>query len=486
MSIIQSYWKFIVLALVVGVVVVGVLTFASPSPPAALTGDPDSSGTSLSMAFSNIADEAAERLDSSPLQIIGTIADTMNKGSLTLAFDFRDNEMLFGGNMGGSFVIFSDMENSEFATEIEINLLGGFMSIDFDIYFNSERIAFRSGIMGNDFYGITFSTFREDIAYFGPLIGLDDDTIEQIADSVEAFGAAIISGPDEGFYSPAEYLEPYIDLFAEFISSLEYSTETVAGATRIQFIVTEEHVLSLLNNLHTMLEEDENLRSSFEMFDDPLMQDMDMPTYNEILRGIRDAIRTLEDDVTIEFILEFYIDSQNRLSQMNIRASATVDNMPVGIVSITADFGRSLYDPWVVDLTYYADEDALDSSDGIPLFNFTWNFSDESQVFENTFDMSFDDESLTLASSWAPESGEFTLSFEGGGESGSLGGIFTVDEYGGSFLQFDDFNPSPTQTLSISIAALPGAEILPIEFINLDEWGQGFIDAIGMLTAFLP
>ncbi|MCL2565413.1 MAG: hypothetical protein FWE24_06335 [Defluviitaleaceae bacterium] len=486
MSIIQSYWKIIVLAVVTGLALIVVIAVASPaSPPESRVeaGTPDTPYASLDLAFLNLAAEAAERLESSPLQMLGAIADTMNRGSLAVDFSYRDSAVPFGGNVGGQVTLFSDAANSEFAIETVVNLLGGMMNIDVDLYINNERLALRSSLMGSAFYGITFSTFREDIRHFGPLIGLDDFMMEQIADFVEAIDISM----NEASYSPEESLEPYIDLFTEFIGGIEYSAEiTVEGYTHIQFIITEEDILAFLNSLYALIEEDETLRNALELYDNPIMEDIDMPTYEEFLREFRDAISEFENSISLEVVLEFLIDSQNRLEQMNIRTNASADGMPGGIVNITTDLGRSVYDPWVVNVVLYSDYDAFDSSDGVQLFNFTWSFSEDSHVFENTMDISFDNEGLSFASLWAEESGEFSLSFESGMDSGSLSGIFTSDEYGSFFLEFDDFNLSSTETLSLSLTASPGAEILPIDFINLDEWGYSFLDAIGMLMGLIP
>jgi len=438
----------------------------------------DASGVSFARVFESTVSETKERTGSSPLQALIILADTLESGNINVNFDYIDSAALFGGSVSGHVAFLSDARSQNYALEAVVGLMGGMMNIDLSAHLNSERFALHSTLIGSDFYGFTFSTFREDIRRFGPLIGMDEVTMAEISDLVELFGEAMNEARGSYNSNYADYV-PYINLLMEFMSGLEYTLEESDTITTINYIITHEDILIFLNDLYSVLERDSELRRTFDFYDSPLMQGNDMLTYDEFLLEMRSAIREFENSITGEVALEFSIDANDRLNNLTVSTDFEVDGMPSGIVTLTADFGLSVYDRWVLDV-------ALGNT---PLFNFAWNFSESSQGFENVMDITYSTwygtETFTLASLWPSGDGPFTLSFAGNNLSESFSGDFSTSEGGGFLLIPNDLNLSSTETLSLKITAAPGAEITPIEFINLDRWDQSLINSLDFIFGLL-
>ena len=146
------------------------------------------------------------------------------------------------------------------------------------------------------------------------------------------------------------------------------------------------------------------------------------------------------------------------------------------MLSIVLNLGTSARDLWSMNVT-------LTDSSGTERLDIDWHFNDESQGYENRLTIITDDDTFTLSSNWFPDSGDFTLRFRDRWIDERLSGTFIVENDGFSLRQ-DNIEIGFDQSLSLGISATPGVNIEPIEFINLDRWGQDLLDLIDALANF--
>ena len=449
----------------------------------------DTPSVSFAGVFEHLREETGRRIASSPLPAAGMLLDTLENGTVTVDFDYRNRAIPFVGNVSGRAALFSDALNHNYALEAAAGLMGGMMNIDFEAHLNSERFALRSSLMGSDFYGFTHSSFREDIQGFGPLIGLDAPTMEQMADFVELIAGHMSN--DAPLSGSVDYA-PYLNLLTEFIGGLEYTvedsellmvsvtgTETIA-VTEVNYFISHEDILVLLADLYSVLEEDTALRSFFYLYNNPLIQGLGMLTYDELLANLQSWISFLEHSASLEILLTFLINADDRLTWLGIHTSREDGALPALNISISADFGHSVYDMWRVDVIQGAED----------VFSFSWSFYEASDGFENILDVTysgpFSNESHSLTSLWSPEDGAFTLSYDNWlNESINIAGTFLVNDDDGFLLRLDGLNIGPTETLTLEITTAPGAEISPVDFIPMSLWGQSVVDMIGFVSGLL-
>jgi len=368
------------------------------------------------------------------------------------------------------------MENQEIALEADLNMQG--LDIDFELYVNNERAAVRSNMLDDNFYGITYSTFRSDIRGFGGLIGLDRATMDMMSDWVEAFYDAM--NADHDFMDGLDIgdFEQYKDLFSDFIRNLNRTSERVniesggetVSATRVEFTVTADDIIELLNDLYDMLENDDTLRAYFNDMAGDMFGFGGASVYDdEFLDEFRYILDEIERGLDGDITLAFYIGRGDRLLRMELYAYMGFDSEWVEI-AVTLDLGASVYDLWILEITVTDDF-------GTESVSIVWEFSENPRGFiVNTMTATSyhprGDDTVVFVSAWSPGSGDFTLSYEDDWGLESISGVFLLDGDGGFSLVFDDFDMGFGATLSIGITTTIGAEIEEIEFINLDRWNE--------------
>jgi len=469
-------WKII--APIAAVLLIGIIAISS-----VFTSGPVVTALSINAAFENLGSEMAERVENSPFVAFLMLEDILEDGSLTVDFVHSSGQGGFGMfDTRGSVTMLSHYETDESAFLIDVRV-GGFINVDLDIYLNTERLAARSNMLGNIFYGITFDTFRNDIHAFGPLIGLDNATMDELADFVEVFSESL---DNPMFTNSEEFIEPYMELLLSFAANLERSSDgaTVAvgsqniDVTRITFTITERDLANFLADLHTMLENDDALRSYIGL--QASLQDFNGASasiYDEFLVEFQEIIDELEQMISGSIIVELNISSENRLMSSTKVVDIEVDGTPIELTAIM-DLGASIRDPWTLDIY---------TEDGT--FGMLWTFQELYGMFENRLAFGTDNDTIaSLASEWFPETGEFTLFYGYYGtspEDGSISGLLGLDDEGGFNLTFSDsIDLGDGQSLSIGISGALGANIGQIEFINLDQWDADLVDMIFDLLNF--
>ena len=413
-------------------------------------------------AANNLNMEIETRVNSSPLRAITMIGPILEHGTTEVNFNFRDNRMSANGNV----TLLSDFHNREFA------LLGGIgiplMHVDFEAYLNRERLAARIPLMGMDFYGIIFNTFRHDLHIFGSMFGLDTAELDTVVTMVEEWERLINAD------SVSQHiLAPYLDILESFVRELNHTSErvdisvgsqqTTARVTRVEFTITETDIINLLRNLYTVLENDETMRS--------------LPNINDTLREVRRLISYVERNLDVRIRPAFYVGSDNRMMRITIHGDSIYNNERTHI-DARADFGASANDRW--ELFIAATSDFNETS-----ININWEYNETPAGYENV--ITFYEDGLPISRiiiTWNPHNGVFTRR-DDIAQIDYLTGVFTTDYNGGFSLRVNDFS-SGRSFMMLDIEAKPGAEIETVEFINLDRWSMTLIhDLQRSLLGFL-
>ena len=427
-------------------------------------------------ALDIMIEEAGLRMETTPFQVFPLMYDILADGTLSVNFDHRDDGLWGFGSTRGSVVLRSDTTNSEFAIEADLNAMG-FIVIDFAAFFNNDRLAFGSSLLGGDYFGITYSTFAEDFRIFGNAIGLSPDVIDDIASSVEGYFEMYTTEPDIDI-SVFEIAQ-YTIILSNFIRNLEFvsenSTLAVGGeqtnATRISTVITTGDLFALLADLLEVAEGDD--RFTPWTFGDTF--DGGNDDSSQIFRDALDELRTLGEEVHGDFSFAFYIGQDGRL----LRVVADIDYVDGDVSTYsttTINFGASYRDNWTLDVTTIS---LLDSSN----ITLSWDIDETSQGYRHSLALEYGSRlfshSYTLTSLWAPDTGRFTLSYleHRWNDSGSISGILNLEPDSFTIL-FDDFELGMDQFLSLEIVSERDANIPQIDYINLDRWDQSLINII--------
>jgi len=432
----------------------------------------------LSGAFAGLADELDARLEGSPFQAVGVLGDVLDNGQININFEHRNREMLFGGTTRGRATILADGQSQNYAIEAVVGLMGGLMNIDLELHINNERAAIRSGLAGNVFYGITYSTFRQDIQHFGRQIGMDAQTMDGLADAVEAIESFMNMNID----NPGLVFAPYIELLTDFIFGLEYTSgvEDFDGgeAHVVEFVASGEDMVSFLHRLGELFREHEQMFEAYleDWFEQGYISVADILMSVEAFEG--------------ELGLRVYLGQDERI--FRVKFWLYMEMAEIDGVSITFDFGREndALNLWTVSLGFIDFHDERTVYDMMAVGSVKWEISGDTQTTEHTIqivDTSWGFPIVTtLSSLWMPESGRFELSFDDGFSAGSLSGEIDFEDNGDFQIRLDTIDLSPTETLTIELEVIHGGvAIQPIEFINLDQWNQSLLDTINFILNML-
>ena len=481
-GVIQRWWKIIIPAALVAVVVAVGLFFVLGNLSPLLN---------LQRAMSNLEDEMMDRINTSPLKAVYMLADTLENGTTDVSFEY----MTWGMMMTGDVSFLSNTQRREFAVLGEVNV-PGLPVIDFEAYINRQRLAARSRMISSDFYGITFSTFRDDLHSVSGILGLDPFTRNIAADFVESIEDMM----NADAVTLEDILEPYNALLVSFLTGLDRSTSreniTVGGqsvrADRIVFTLTEDDIIELLRDIHAAMDDDENLRMQFDMFDSPIMAEVGrdlgiMPgAYNAMLREFRQAINELERELHAYVELSFYTDRGNRMLRSGISGEVEVGRNWTSF-DIEYDFGADSRDTWTIST-------AVNTGFGRETANIIWDLNERSNRYEHVITITSGPlfspySTYRLTSSWNPNNGDFTLSSDDGWRHNSVHGNFTAERDSFTLRLSDLSLMGFGDSLNIEINTSPSADFESINFINISDWTVDIIqnlqrDLFGMSRMF--
>ena len=417
------------------------------------------------LAFGNLNSEIETRLEVSPLHAFALLGELSQSGALTLGFDFDYRPAsMWEPDVRGNFSMGIDAEQNAFALGGEVRVLG--LPFDLEIHMNQDRLAARSRLISNDFYGITFATFDNDFRQFARLLGLDELTIREIVDVIEMIENALSIDADAAY----NVLDKYTELLTDFILGLEFATSTTPHGNLIEFDFTETDIAALLNDFIDVLSTDDTIRDIFSSFDnfDP---GMGLYTFNEMIHELRSGVRDFERDITADVTLGLYIGNGNRMMQIRL-AVDVIDRQwnDEFHTEMLINFGNSVTDTWTVEIVT-TDSWGTDYASG------SWSFAETSRGYENTLFFSDSWDQFSLGSTWNPDNGRFTLSYSDRWSSGSIGGTFTTGSENSFSLSFDPIQMG-RDSLSFGMSAKAGADIPDISFVNMDAWDMGLLELI--------
>jgi len=420
-------------------------------------------------AFNNFSDEVSQRIAASPFQALVIMDEIFQEGQGTFVveFDYRSGSP-WEPNVDGTVTLGSDVENFEHALFVDVGVMG--IPIDLTAKLNSERLALHSRIIDRDnFYGITFATFAQDMNQFGRLIGLDMWTINEMIEAVEILDELMDAMADiaDGWE------QVYVDYIFDFIAELGFTTEDVeitsggqnVTANRIGLLVTSDDAIRLMNGLIDIFEHDVSMQNYFKA---NTFADVHAPEFDEVIWELRNAMRELERELNAELSFAMYVGTGDRLLLMDFEMTDMSEQMTV---NMSLDLGSSVTDTWVLTAAY---TDRW-SSDNVTIY---WDFVETSQGYENSISFFDGRDYITLASTWNPSNGRFVLSFNDGWFRESFGGHFNIESNGGFSLQLDRINMWGGQSLDLGMTLSPGANIPRIDFINMDRWDMQLLDLI--------
>ena len=433
-------------------------------------------------ALANTGAEITQRIDGTPLKAFGLLSDILKDGTLTVDFD-RGNER-YGTQTTGSIKLSSISEEREFALAGKIKLYNDYndeyRDVEFEAFINKERLAIGSRLFNDNFYGVRYSTFNDDIEVFGDAVGLDSDTMDQMTDVVN-----ILDEMMNYSASDSSLNERFSDLLIKFYEGCEQTSDRVdidIGGKSIRvtqqiITISKDAILGLLEGYYDLFEDNDDSRAIMDLYTSIIGADQyysDGMSYNNALREFRSFIRDFEkyysDASTITITL--YIGSNDRLILAEIDASMRIDNERYRF-SISFDFGESAEDRWVFKA----------NADG-GMIKVVWDYKERSSSLENTIVITTDEDTITLISDWAPGRGDFTLSFEdedtyGWQNTGEITGVFR-EENNGFSLSFDNLMDTYYGDIfTIDITAEKGAGIKQIDYINIDRWDKALIEEFG-------
>jgi len=418
----------------------------------------------VQQSLSNLSYETTERINTSPLMIVGLLSDALENGSV-----FVNSRLNVPPGVIANLSLSTNAETSERALEIGISFMR-LLNVNLEAYMNTQRVAVRVLPIVDNFYGFTYDTFREDIQIFGRTAGFDNATMDMLSSMVETLDETLNASPRE-----ESLLQPYIDVLIQFLRRSSFTTSRDSGYTLVRFSFDNSEIVALLESLHITLQYDEDLRTPYEIIAFPSSS---IPSFDSLLEQLYYIIRNLDD--TIEHVtLQFTI--ENRRLQ---RVTATVkplenaentaldapstdtllwntSGMTENLLVIAIDFGQSALCPWTININ---DNEATA----------VWSFTSgdtyvHSLLLQNTsFQPIPETSQYKVTSEWTPVTSDFTLSVN----DSSFSGILNLRDDGSFRLRMDTFVP-----FEIS-ARQETPHIQEIEFINLDMWDMGLLGAL--------
>jgi len=423
----------------------------------------------VSRAMANNNAETMQRIEGTPFRAIELLMDTLGNGAVNVDFDYRDR----WSDANGTVQWVSNTRNNDhsFAAEITSNR----QTLEVEAFINRDRLAVGSRNLDNNYYGITFATFRDDLSIFGREVGLSSREMNTIIDVVELIEDVMhITGDSDTL------LQQYIDLLTDFMTNLELTSERTqitsggsnVNARKIQFIITDDDISDLLTDLIDMLSDDEHMREYFNAITrneivEEMFWRMQIPSYSDLMRELRDAVRDLNRHLSGEITITYFVGSRDRLLRMETEADLRMDRERVRMSS-SFDFGESAQDRWEI-------QTSITSDNMRERTRVVWDYEDSSGRITNSMVITADGDRIFLESEWSPSNGRFTLSMDDGRFEDEITGVFRVNRDGFNLSIDNPFPRNSNEFLEFEITTQTGVRVRQIDFINMDLWDEDLL-----------
>jgi len=412
-------------------------------------------------ALGNFGGEVTTRLQTSPLHALELLGRNYANGTTNVHFRYADD---WDMSVNGLLSIMTDSELNELFVGFDMSVAdwGEQYDIDFEFLMNQYSAMVRSHMLNDNFYGITYATFRDDFAVFADVIGIPDDIVDVVADFIENLNESLNANDEEVL----EDFQRYIDAVVAFVRSSDFTTTRVDGLTRAEFVYTADDIVEILQELLDLYENHADMRDAFDMFEDDF--------FDEFIEIMQEGLNEFAANLRGEITLVLYVGRGNRMNRIEVDIDMRYERERIQ-ASFALDLGSDALDPWRFDVSV---TDRGQVFEGYVV----WEIRQYGDRYVNT--ILFHEpgmDSFTLMSDWNTSTGAFTLSYDDDFShigNNSINGVFSLDSSGGFTFAFDEFAlDRGRSSLLIEIESLSFTNInFPASYINIRDWGERLID----------
>ena len=452
------------------------------------------SAQAAEVAMASLGNDLTSRLESTPFGAFPMLINALNDGVVSFSLDYTDMWS------SGSFDVEIHINDARREAMSLWNIYIEGFEFDLEWHMNRYSTAFRTGLLGDEFFGFEYATFRQDIMPLAQALGIPAWEVDEMAALIEWAGE-LMAMPDIGL----EAFLPYEQLVDQFVQGgalpPESATITSGGqsvnVTRAAFRFTEDDIVRFLRDFLRIMSQDSNM-DVFGMID-PWMWD-------QIMRDFEMVADEMARYVTGEMEVAIYIGPGNRLVRFEINGEMNEvgGDGTAGFV-FYADFGTSALAPWTFSLEGFFEEESWAdptqmNSDGF-VFEILWTHNETGGRFVNTIEITFTEHSswwdswaeemventwsstARMISDWNRNTGDFVLRFEEDdwGDSFEFGGYFSLDGRGGFTLGFS--HDTGWETFDIEISSSIGTNFTTVrDFTNIMDIPVGAL--LDLMFAF--
>lgn len=239
-----------------------------------------------------------KRMDGTPAGILASSGECLNDGSVAVDVTYTDEYM---GDIQGKVTLSSDVEEQKWEVKADISAMD--VEADFNAYMDSNVFAIGSdALTGGDYYGLTYSSFEDDLRSSAFAEMLDDEDIEMLTMLVDTVDSSIDTAANI-----EERLEPYMNVLTEYVKGLESKNGSekieLDGKQRncstVAFTVDQSDLVDLLGDMLDLLEKEPE-------FED-LAEAIGEGSWSEIMEMARDGLDEVNEMIDAEATVTYYV-----------------------------------------------------------------------------------------------------------------------------------------------------------------------------------
>ena len=430
-------------------------------------------------ATKNTMVELNKRLESSSLNFLTVLGECLQDGAVETQFSYDDG---YYTQADGSIMLLNKSASKEYGlvTSLTINNV----NVDVTALFSGKRIAIQTSLMDDQYYGITYDSFKSDLDQFARVADLDDELV----DSLKEFFDYMLASQDNDITGMTA---KYNKLFQSFIGELKptvtsekiKSGRNTVSCKVVTYQITDEDIIRLLRDLQVMLADDEDMRDyvctvieaqsinkgyqfdNYESTDD---------LYDDLLGGVDEAIDTMEDEMTGAIAISYYL-SGNTLVRWGLSGDPEIDNEKLEF-ECTIDFGKH---PATNDIEcVFNAEDDYGSEYEVEL---TFRTATQGDTITNAIELSADEDgynnTVSFVTEWNRKTGFFETTIETDYDDYVIRGNLIFDKGGFKLILddiLDDFYAGAN--LELTFIAHKTVSIPDPQYVNMDQWDDDFLD----------
>lgn len=268
----------------------------------------------VAVMMKNTNSDLQDRMEGTPAGILASSSDCMDDGSLGIDVSYTDEEL---GDMSANVTLSSDVEEKKWEIKADVSVMD--VTADFKAYVDSNAFAIGSdALTGGNYYGITYSTFAEDIksSVFGDM--LDDEDTEMLTTLVDAVDTTIDTAANI-----EERLEPYMNVLTEYVKGLEAKNGSekieLDGKQRncstVAFTVNQDDLVNMLGDMLDILEKEPEFEG--------LIVNLDIGETSDIMDTLRDGLDQINEAIDAEATVTYYVYNSN---VVDVKVAIQIEN----------------------------------------------------------------------------------------------------------------------------------------------------------------